>query len=158
MTKSAHLGVDEFPKWTRRVAARPGDTMFSYETRLGEAAFWELDEPAALGRRMGVLRPKPGTILPRFLTLLYLGPVFQAIIKANTVTGSTVDRIPIADMATWEIAIPDISEQRRIVDVLDRFDALVNDLTSGLPAELSARRKQYEYYRDRLLTFDEAVS
>lgn len=44
--------------------------------------------------------------------------------------------------------------QERIVSVLDRFDALCNDLTSGLPAEIEARRKQYEYYRDKLLSFD----
>lgn len=54
---------------------------------------------------------------------------------------------------SFPIPLPPLSEQERIVGILDRFDALVNDLTSGLPAELSARRKQYAYYRDRLLTF-----
>jgi len=51
------------------------------------------------------------------------------------------------------IPIPPLSEQERIVEILDKFDALVNDLTAGLPAEIAARRKQYEYYRNRLLTF-----
>ena len=45
-----------------------------------------------------------------------------------------------------------------IVSILDRFDALVNDISIGLPAELKARRKQYEYYRDKLLTFNEYAS
>ena len=53
------------------------------------------------------------------------------------------------------IPVPPLDEQRRIADILDKFDALVNDLSVGLPAELAARRKQYEYYRDRLLTFKE---
>ena len=53
--------------------------------------------------------------------------------------------------------IPPLEEQKRIVAILDRFDALCNDLTSGLPAEIAARKKQYEYYRDKLLTFKEAV-
>ena len=52
--------------------------------------------------------------------------------------------------------VPPLEEQKRIVALLDRFDALVNDLSVGLPAELAARRKQYEHYRDRLLTFTEA--
>ncbi len=52
--------------------------------------------------------------------------------------------------------MPPREEQERVVELLDKFDALVNDLRVGLPAELSARHKQYEYYRDRLLTFDEA--
>ena len=51
--------------------------------------------------------------------------------------------------------IPSIQEQQRIVDILDRFDAICNNLTSGLPAEIEARQKQYEYYRDKLLTFKE---
>ncbi|MCZ7628933.1 MAG: restriction endonuclease subunit S [Microthrixaceae bacterium] len=52
---------------------------------------------------------------------------------------------------------PPLPEQERIVSILDNFDALVNDLSVGLPAELAARRKQYEHYRDRLLSFDEAA-
>ena len=52
-------------------------------------------------------------------------------------------------------AFPSLAEQARIVAILDKFDALVNDLSSGLPAEIAARRQQYEYYRDRLLTFEE---
>jgi len=57
-----------------------------------------------------------------------------------------------------EIPIPPIDEQKRIAAILDRFDTLINDLTQGLPAEIAARRKQYEYYRDKLLTFKEKVS
>jgi len=55
----------------------------------------------------------------------------------------------------YKVPVPPIEEQRRIADVLDRFDALVNDISSGLPAEIAARRTQYEYYRDRLLSFPE---
>lgn len=54
----------------------------------------------------------------------------------------------------FPIPLPPLSEQERIVSVLDRFDRLVNDLREGLPGEIAARRKQYEYYRDRLLTFE----
>jgi type I restriction enzyme S subunit len=53
------------------------------------------------------------------------------------------------------IPVPPLEEQQHVVSILDRFDKLTNDLSSGLPAEIEARRKQYEYYRDRLLSFDE---
>ncbi len=58
---------------------------------------------------------------------------------------------------SYPVALPSLDEQHRIASILDSFDSLVNDLSVGLPAELTARRKQYEYYRDRLLTFEEAA-
>ena len=58
-------------------------------------------------------------------------------------------------MKQIKVGIPSLAEQDRIISILDRFDKLTNDLSSGLPAEIEARRKQYEYYRDRLLSFDE---
>lgn len=57
----------------------------------------------------------------------------------------------------FHIAVPELAEQNQIVEALEKFDALVNDLSVGLPAELAARRSQYEYYRNRLLTFEEAA-
>ena len=61
-------------------------------------------------------------------------------------------------LSSIRIPIPSHEEQRRIADLLDRFDALVNDVTSGLPAEIAARRAQYEHYRDRLLSFPEKAA
>lgn len=58
----------------------------------------------------------------------------------------------------FQVKVPSLSEQEKIVTILDRFDALCNDLTSGLPAEIAARQKQYEYYRDKLLTFKELTA
>lgn len=61
--------------------------------------------------------------------------------------------IPVTDR--YKIPVPPLSEQERIVSILDKFDDLVNDISIGLPAEIEARKKQYEYYRDKLLTFKE---
>lgn len=69
--------------------------------------------------------------------------------------GGTIKRLYNDRILNTAIPVPPLSEQHRIVDYLDKFDALINDLTLGLPAEIEARRKQYEYYRDRLLTFPE---
>ena len=60
-----------------------------------------------------------------------------------------------SDILDILIEIPPIDEQKRIVSILDRFDTLCNDLSTGLPAEIEARHKQYEYYRDKLLSFKE---
>ena len=69
--------------------------------------------------------------------------------------GGTIPRLYNDNIAKAVIAVPPIEEQKRVVSILDRFDAICNDLTSGLPAEIEARQKQYEYYRDRLLSFKE---
>ena len=69
--------------------------------------------------------------------------------------GGTIPRLYNDNIAKAVIAVPSIEEQKRVVSILDRFDAICNDLTSGLPAEIEARQKQYEYYRDKLLSFKE---
>ena len=75
--------------------------------------------------------------------------------KDRFVSRAKVKRLSSRGIEQIKIPLPTLDEQRRIADILDDFDALVNDLSSGLPAEIEARRKQYEYYRDRLLTFPE---
>ena len=72
--------------------------------------------------------------------------------------GGTIPRLYNDNIAKAVIAVPSIEEQKRVVSILDRFDAICNDLTSGLPAEIEARQKQYEYYRDKLLTFKEVAT
>jgi type I restriction enzyme S subunit len=69
--------------------------------------------------------------------------------------GAGVPHVRGNEIMEINIPIPSLEEQRRIADTLDKFEALVNDITQGLPAEIEARRKQYEYYRDKLLTFKE---
>lgn len=77
----------------------------------------------------------------------------QHLEKLNTAGG--VPSLTQTVLNKVPIPIPPIEEQQRIVDILDRFDKLCNDISEGLPAEIEARKKQYEYYRDKLLTFKE---
>jgi len=72
--------------------------------------------------------------------------------------GGGVPHVRGTEIMEIKIPIPPLKEQERIVAIIDRFDALVNDIAQGLPAEIAARRQQYEYYRDKLLTFKEKVS
>ena len=69
--------------------------------------------------------------------------------------GGTVDSLDFQKVLDYQIPLPDYDVQLRIVNVLENFEAICNDLKIGLPAEIEARQKQYEYYRDLLLTFAE---
>lgn len=70
-------------------------------------------------------------------------------------TGGTIARLYNDNISKAKITVPSIEEQKRIVEILDRFNSLCTDMSNGLPAEIAARQKQYEYYRDKLLTFQE---
>ena len=77
--------------------------------------------------------------------------------KQYNIPQSGIPQLTSPQLKKVEIFLPPLPEQHRIVSILDRFDAMCNDLTSGLPAEIAARQKQYEYYRDKLLTFKEKL-
>ena len=133
-----HLSEDDYVRWTRRVKPRPNDIVFSYETRLGEAALIPNGLRACLGRRMGLLRPKAGSIDPRFLLYAFLGEEFQNTIGSRTVHGSTVDRIPLTEMAEFPIYVPqEISEQRAIAHILGTLDDKI-ELNRRMNATLEA--------------------
>ena len=78
--------------------------------------------------------------------------MLQEIAKAQSVK---LPQIYHRNTDNIKIPISSLEEQEKIVSILDRFDKLCNDISEGLPAEIEARRKQYEYYRDKLLTFKE---
>lgn len=77
---------------------------------------------------------------------------------AQNASYGTVQNLNADIVRSILLPVPPLDEQRRIVSILDKFSALVSDISSGIPAEIAARRKQYEYYRDRLLSFKEAES
>ena len=93
-------------------------------------------------------------LFPKFL-FYYMTNAFKPFILARCV-GATATSIRKPMLTDFPIPLPPLSEQRRIVDILDRFDTLTNSISEGLPREIALRRKQYEYYRDALLNFPRA--
>ena len=88
----------------------------------------------------------------KYLKYYFETPFFQKqLSKIISPAGQT--KFNKTELKKIELCLPSLEEQQRIVDILDRFDTLCNDISSGLPAEIEARQKQYEYYRDKLLTF-----
>lgn len=102
-----------------------------------------------------VLRARPLTniLLPEYCKYCFsTNIVRRQIIRLSTMTTRALTNG--TSLSEVKILVPSMQEQQRIVSILDRFEALTTDLQSGLPAEIEARRQQYEYYRNKLLTFD----
>lgn len=121
LEESAHLAEPDFEKWTRRVTPTTGDVLFSYETRLGEAALMPTGIRACLGRRMALMRPRG--VGPRTLLQAFLNESFQETIKQYSVHGATVDRIPLSEFPSWQIGLP-THEPQQLEYVLRHLDEL----------------------------------
>lgn len=135
--------------------AKPGDVVIAGvgETvkDVAKAVAWLGETPVAIHDDTFSFRSEQD---PAYISYAMQTSAFQEQ-KERWVSRAKVKRIGNEGISQIVIPVPSLEEQRRIVSILDKFDSLVNDLSIGLPAELEARRKQYEYYRDRLLTFEE---
>jgi type I restriction enzyme S subunit len=98
------------------------------------------------------IRFKENTILPAYYWHFAQSSFYWEQTK-KLVGGGAQPQFNANVLKLIKIPLPPLAEQARIVAILDKFDALVNDISIGLPAELKARRQQYEYYRNKLLTF-----
>lgn len=121
---------------------------------LARAYFVDRDGRYAANQRVCLLQVSDTDLMyPKFL--FYVVDRNPQLLAFDS--GADQTHLKKADILGIKIPVPPLEEQVRIVEILDKFDALVNDISIGLPAEIEARRKQYEYYRDKLLTFKEAA-
>ncbi|MFE4695189.1 restriction endonuclease subunit S [Streptomyces sp. NPDC056749] len=125
LAESAHLSEEDFPRWTRRVQPQGGDVLFSYETRLGDAALMPPGVRGSLGRRMALLRSKSVAVSGSLLLHAYLAPAFQEEIKRRAIHGATVDRLPLKEMPGWRISLPAAGERERLSAKLDALHTTV---------------------------------
>ena len=127
------------------VMARTGATY-------GKTLCYNMDTPAIYASFLIKIQVDETQMLPRFYWHFTRTPEYWG--QANRlVTKGGQPQFNTGAIGRIVIPIPPLETQAKIVSILDRFDALCHDLTQGLPAEIAARKKQYEYYRDKLLTF-----
>ena len=98
------------------------------------------------------MRPDKAKILPLYLYFIVASKQFLDYV-ANNQEGTSYPAISDSKLKKFSFALPSLTEQKRIVAILDRFDKLCNNISEGLSAEIEARQKQYEYYREKLLQF-----
>lgn len=131
------------------------DVLFSGTGTIGRVSLIE-EKPINWNVKEGVyiLKPNSNLINPVFLMYL-MKSNYMKNIYSNYIVGSPVASVPMKDLKKIKFFLPTMKQQEKIINILDRFEIMCNNLKLGLPAEIEARRKQYEYYRDKLLTFKE---
>ncbi|STP11889.1 type I restriction-modification methylase [Helicobacter mustelae] len=137
------------PAYYHNHANRIGETIAisSSGAYAGYVSYWNI--PVFLSDSFSI-SPKKENLIPKYL--FYWLQVKQDAIYATKSTGG-IPHVYSKNLDNLPIPLPPLEVQREIVKILDDFSTLTEDLSSGIPAEIAARKKQYEYYRDKLLTF-----
>ena len=143
----------EFHQKHIRNELKNGDILMVQSGHVGECAVVD-DKYAGANCHALIIMSNAGHCNSRFVMHYLRSTEGKSKLKKIT-TGGTVKHILASNMKKFMIPVPPLDVQSRIVNVLDNFEKICSDLNIGLPAEIEARQKQYEYYRDKLLTFAE---
>ena len=142
---------EEFAKKLR--FAQPNDLIIvcagENDMDIGVGVAWLGNEPAVVHDACCILHHNQN---PKYISYFLRTHDYHIQIKKYVKNGK-ISSLPVNGLEKAVIPIPSLEEQERIVSILDKFDTLTHSITEGLPKEIELRQKQYEYYRDKLLTF-----
>lgn len=151
-TPTSFISAEVYEKYKEKYPyPKQGDLLISAAGTIGQIVRFDGADAYFQDSNIVWLEHDESIVLNRYLYYVYLNTRW-------TTDGGTIKRLYNNRILQQQICVPPIETQIAIADLLDRFDALVNDITSGLPAEIAARRAQYEHYRDRLLSFPEKAA
>ena len=129
------------------------DILFTYVGTVGQVALVDCDDKYYLAPNVARIRFDKEVVDPAYIRYFFQTEYFTRKQIEKYAKTSSMKNLTMENIRKFQVPIPPLETQAKIVSILDRFDTLCNDLTQGLPAEIAARKKQYEYYRDKLLTF-----
>jgi len=149
------IDVDDHPSRAKQ-QVRINDVIFgtTRPTQMRLAMIPKLLDNQVCSTGYCVLRADTKFILPKWIYYNLSVDRFKRYVEKFQ-QGASYPSITDTLVKKYMISIPTIEKQQKIIDLLDKFDKLCNDISEGLPAEIEARKKQYEYYRDKLLNFEE---
>ena len=141
-----------------KVKPKVGDVFMTRIGSIGACAVFTKQEDVAYYVSLALLRPNSAILDSRFLKHLIESSIGKRELSKRTLHNAVPIKINKSDIGKVKLPVPSLPEQERIANILDRFESLTTSLQSGLPAEIAARRQQYEHYRDKLLTFKRKVA
>lgn len=143
----SYISEDLFMEYKKKYSfPQKGEILISASGTIGRAVIYDGEDAYFQDSNIVWINNDESMVLNKYLYYFY------QIVDWN-VEGGTIKRLYNSNLSNTPIPIPPLELQEKIVAILDRFETLVNDLTNGLPAEIAAVKDQYEYYRNKLLTF-----
>lgn len=138
-----YISEQDLPKWTKRVTPQPNDIVFSYEATLNLYAIIPKGFWGCLGRRMALIRVDERKADYKFLYYYFYSTAWRSVIQEHTVTGATVDRIPLVSFPDFLVELPDLPTQRRIASILSAYDDLIENNRRQIKLLAEAAQRLY---------------
>lgn len=151
-----YISLEDYAKLYRH-KPEIGDLLMTRIGTIGVCSIVSLNQPLAYYVTLALMKINNNIALTKFVKYVIESKIGKLELYKRTLINAVPIKINLSDISKICLPLPPLAEQQRIVAILDKFDALVNNISQGLPAEIAARRKQYEFYRDKLLTFTPKV-
>lgn len=146
-----YISLEDYESY--KIKPKVGDVFMTRIGSIGVCAVFTKQADIAYYVSLALLRPNKEILDSRYLKHFIESAIGRKELGKRILHNAVPIKINKSDIGKVKLLIPSLEEQQRIVSILDRFESLTTSLQSGLPAEIAARRQQYEHYRDKLLTF-----
>lgn len=146
-----YITMEEYNKF--KVKPRKNDVFMTRIGDIGTCAIVKNDDDLAYYVTLALIRPSNDIVLSKFLKYLIESNQGKKELSKRILHNATPIKINLGEIGKLKFFIPSIPVQEHIVSILDKFDNIVNDISKGLPKEIELRQKQYEHYREKLLSF-----
>lgn len=140
-----------------KVKPQADDVFMTRIGSIGTCTVVTRNENIAYYVTLALIRPDKSKVIPQYIKHALESGLGKAELRKHTLVNAVPIKINLGEIGKVKIPLPSTAEQSRIVLVLDKFETLLKEIAECLPSEIVARRKQYEYYRNKLLTFTELV-
>lgn len=153
LTDVKYISEEEYQMSTANAKPKRGDVLFTrVGSNLGHPVIVDTDEELCIFVSLGFIRVNPKKVLNSYIKHWMNTNLFWVQLRKNT-HGAAKVNLNTGWLKKFDVLLPSLPEQERIVTILDKFDTLTTSLTEGLPREIALRQQQYEYYRELLLSF-----
>lgn len=153
LSDTKYISEEEYENSTSNAKPKRGDVLFTrVGSNLGHPVIVETDEPLCMFVSLGYIRVNSDKVLNSYIKHWMNTDLFWEQVRKNT-HGAAKVNLNTGWLKKFDVVLPSIIEQKRIVTILDKYESLTKSISESLPREIELRQKQYEYYRDLLLSF-----